>query len=117
MSSNCMQEFVDQVYTTYLRSCQDLGIKVEPVKLRAGVQRHLADALSVITLSQLQSMGVKNLVFIMDTAGRHNLLLGEVLRESINVGTERLETLCCELSTRKSSISRQKSKPSLRLVK
>lgn len=112
-----MQQMVDEVHAIMWELCQAHELDIDPVQLKRGIQRQVSGALAVVSPEAFQRLGARRLAVMIDTAGRFNVTLAEMLSESILEGSDRSSSLCQTIKGRKQSTERLQRRPHLSLVK
>jgi len=112
-----MQRMVEQVHQIMWDFCVEHDLDVDPVMLKRSVQRQVAGALQVVSPECLSRLGAKRLALMIDTAGRFDVTLAEMLNESLLEGADKSSSLCQAINSRKQSTQRVERKPHLALVK
>ena len=111
-----MREMVDAVHEHMLTFAQAHEVDIDSSALRRTIQRQLSSALQVISEPELRRLGHHRLAFMIDTACRFDVSLGEVIHESVMDGVQHAATLCRTLQSRRQTLTTAKARPTLRLV-
>lgn len=111
-----MREMVDAVHEHMLTFAQAHEIDIDSSALRRTIQRQLSSALQVISEPELRRLGHHRLAFMIDTACRFDVSLGEVMHEAMLDGVQQVATLCRTLQSRREALTTTKHRPALRLV-
>lgn len=111
------QKLVDEVHQIMWGFCQEHDLDIDPVQLRRGIQRQISGALSVVSPETFSRIGARRIALMIDTAGRFDVTLAEMLNESIMEGSDKSSSLCQTIKSRKNSTQRVSRKPHLSVVK
>lgn len=106
-----MIDIDEKVFRYTLDFANSKGMKVDPEALQDGISRHLASARAVVSAATLERLGHTHLALMINTAAPLGLTLGEVLMESLRLGSTPVAQVCQALHARKQHAPSQ-AKPS-----
>lgn len=112
-----MRELVDQIHSYMWEFLEQHGIAVEdPSRLRRNIQRQVTSGLTVISPMAMDRMGYKRVARMIDTAGRYNVTLAELLNEALQDGEDRQASLAKSVYLRKEGNAAAKRRSHLRVI-